>query len=127
MAKKLTWKARSYGNGKYCASACGAGCTKEDYLKAKLVASETARALGPEWKSYVHENMGWYPKVISKCGRIKVSKSITCYTAFLGEPDFPGGKWAESGNTAKQAVNNVIATAKRELNKINAVLNGLPV
>lgn len=101
----------------YCSPGCGGDCTYEDYLKAQLNAEKLARKLGPRWKPDVWENLGWHCRAISSNGAIKVYPSLgdKTYTAFAGEADFPGGKWAESGSTPKKAVQNVIAKVRYEM------------
>ena len=69
--KPLSWKPRLQGEI-YCSPACGGGCTKVAHDAAKKQASELAKQLGKGWKPHVWENLGWFAKAISSCGRIKV-------------------------------------------------------
>lgn len=55
----LSWKPVRYGS-RYCAPACGSGCTVEDYEAAKRAGTAIARQLGPDWKVRLNENMGWF-------------------------------------------------------------------
>lgn len=112
-----------------CARWCGAGCTKEQYDQARRRAKALAKRLGPGWKTFVYENMGWHYNVVSKCGRIKVHEHVSekgYYTAFFGDPG-PGGQWYAHGRTPQQALASVVAQAKRDLRKINAFLKDLPL
>lgn len=45
---------------KYCAPACGRGCTIMEYDAAVIAANELVAALGPAWETRVHENLGWH-------------------------------------------------------------------
>jgi hypothetical protein len=126
-SKPLSWKAKRHG-AIYCAPACGGGCTWKAYQAAVSNARVLARRMGKGWKTRVHENLGWHYNVISPCGRIKISgKEFGTYTAFLGDKKDTVciGSWAEHGNTPEQAMARVIKTAKAQLAKINAAIDGL--
>jgi len=114
-----------------CAPWCGRGCTKTEHDVALRVAQQTAHALGKGWTPQVNHNMGWYPYVVSECGRVKVHPDvyggrIRGYTAFLGEPG-PGGRWAEHGLTARAAAQRVMDVAQADLRRIGALVTALPV
>ncbi len=129
--KALSWRARHYVKdhvGRYCAPACGFHCKVEDYVKAEQRAKTLARRLGKGWTPDVWENLGWHYAVISPCGRIKVHPSISggdASLAFLGERGSSGGRWSQHGATPEKAIANVIRSAKAELRKIGATLEGL--
>jgi hypothetical protein len=53
------WKARRYGD-KFCAPACGGGCTYAAFRLATRRATDLCKALGPGWKPDVWENLGWH-------------------------------------------------------------------
>ena len=139
MAKPLSWKAKRKGDI-YCAPACGANCTWAAYQKAFERGRLCVAELGKGWTIRVAENMGWHTTVLSPCNRIKVSISpvsgtpaetligtLNSYTAFLGDAeDICGGKWAESGDTPAEAVNNVVRKAAAELARMNAYIKALP-
>lgn len=114
-------------NGVRCETWCGRGCTKKEHDRAARLALATSRALGPKWVPALNHNMGWYASAVSSCGRVRVSANVwwkdksVSYTAFLGE-----GKWAEQGETPRKAVLKVYEVATAELNRLNAVLRGLP-
>lgn len=103
----------------YCAPACGGKCTIIQHDQAVILANRVAKRLGEEWKPYVMENLGWHSKVehASECLKISINKygKRVSYTAFLGEPKSAGGTWAESGDTAEEAIENVCAVAHAEL------------
>lgn len=124
----------------YCSPLCGMGCTHEAFLTAHNRANLLCKRLDRTtkikgWTKRVWENLGWHYSAISPCGRIKlhthhfaankVHKAFISYTAFLGDKDSSGGTWAEHGDTPAEAVKKVIAVAKAQLAKIDAVLNGL--
>ena len=105
----------------YCGSGCGSGCTWADYQEACIQATRLARRLGPGWRPYVHENLGWHYKVISPDGTMKVCpNSRRCclgkpysYTAFFGGADcVAGGRWAESARTPEAAIRKVLGVAR---------------
>lgn len=77
----LNWKARRLGD-KYCAPACGRGCTHAEYKKAKASASALVQKLGPGWTAHVFENLGWHYKATR--GQIEVHRSAGFgYIAFF--------------------------------------------
>jgi hypothetical protein len=129
MARPLSWKAVRKGP-RYCAPACGGGCTVTMYNAAVLGSRELAKRLGAGWEPHVWENLGWHYKAISPCGRIKVHPYIIgcraqSYSAFLGSPGVAGGRWVGDGGTPERAVRDVVRIAKRELRSLGAVLEGL--
>lgn len=114
----------------YCSPACGGGCTFAAYENAHKLANSLAKRLSSPratWTTYVHENLGWHYSVISPCGRIMVSedRGSPRYSALFGEPFSHMGIWVARGRTAKAAVRNVIQVAERELEKIQAHLDGV--
>jgi hypothetical protein len=108
----------------YCSPACGGGCSRESYEKAHVSAKKLASRLGKGWTPSVWENLGWHYCVISPCKRIKVHCNGN-YTAYLGEPNSTGGRWAESGKTPESAIKKTVAAAKADLKKIGACIAGL--
>lgn len=122
--KKLSWDPVSSG-GVYCAPACGRDCTKEEHDRACGAAIRMTQNLGLGWTMRVWENLGWHHEAISSCGRIKVSPTANGYVAFLGSPDSDGGRWAECGDSPREAIDAVIAVARAELAEVGAVLGGL--
>lgn len=107
----------------YCASWCGRGCTRAEFEKANRKARKLANQLGKGWEPFVWENLGWYWSAVN--GGMKVHPSFDGYTAFLGEPDNSGGRWAEHGNTPKAAVDNVIAKAEEERDLITSCIDAV--
>lgn len=89
---------------------------------AEDAAAALAERLGPGWIPRVWENLGWHFAVTSTCGRWKVHKSgygtNVFYTAFLGEPDSPGGWWAEAGDTPELAIENTRRVAREQVEAI---------
>ncbi len=119
----------------YCAPACGGGCTYVAHLDAhtngKKLCALLNRTIGTGWKPDIWENLGWHYRAISACGRIKVhpfhaGSYARGYTAFLGEPDSPGGTWSAQASAPAASVRKVIAMAKAELDNISAIMTGLP-
>lgn len=123
--RKLSWEPIRLGDV-FCAPACGRGCTFDEYTAAHDNGAALAGYLGEGWTWKVHENLGWHFQAISPCGRIKVvGNRRHGYTAFLGEVDFPGGRWSEHGKLPEQAVAAVLRKAKVERDEIAQLLNGL--
>lgn len=111
---------------KRCAPWCGHGCTDEQYQKAVRQGDALAKQLGKGWKSRVWENMGWHFAAVSSCGRLEVhSHGGHSFTAYLGEANEPGGRWAEHGHSAKAAVRATVREGKRELAEVAALVEGL--
>ncbi len=108
-----------------CATWCGRGCTEEEYQQAIRSSHALAKRMGKGWKPNVWENLGWHYAVVSPCRRLKVHPCGRSFTAYLGEPDCPGGRWAEHGSTPKAAVRNVLRVARREADVIAALVEGL--
>jgi len=111
---------------KRCAKWCGRGCTEAEYQRAVRAGAALAARLGKGWKPVVWENLGWHHQAVSPCGRLKVHPNHgKGFTAFLGEADFPGGTWAESGATPKAAVRAVVCDARRDVASITSLVEGL--
>lgn len=123
--KKLSWNPKRYGD-KFCAPACGRGCTVDEHSRAWESATALADELGTGWHEKVHENLGWYYKVVSACGRIEVTSfGSDSFTAFLSEAHQGGGRWTGRGTTPQEAVNEALAAAREELAVITKILDGL--
>lgn len=128
--RALSWKPLRRGPI-YCAPACGFRCTWAAHEAAKRRAQELSIRLGKGWRPHVWENMGWYYEAISPCGRLKVSPSVhrgrvLHYTAFLGPASSPGGRWAEHGGTAEEAIRNVVRVGVEDLRELGAYFRDLP-
>lgn len=111
----------------FCAPFCGRKCTHKEYLAAKQGAADLVRKLGKGWKPRVWENMGWHYSAVSKDGRIKVHthkypNSPRDYTAFLGDADSPGGRWAMHGSTPQAALRAVLKRALEEKREVDAMV-----
>lgn len=44
----------------YCSPRCGGNCTRAAWNAAKANAARLAKDLGPGWKPWVWENLGWH-------------------------------------------------------------------
>lgn len=127
----LSWKPKRQGD-RYCAPACGRGCTMKEYEEASVKGGALATRLGQGWTVRIWENLGWHYAVQSPCQRIRIhpniywkTRKVESYTAFLGERNSSGGKWAEHGKTPEAAMRNVIRVAKADLDALSAALHGL--
>jgi hypothetical protein len=99
----------------YCSPSCGGGCTLAAYEKATTTSRDLAAELGAGWSPNVWENLGWHCSVTSPCGRVTVHVDKKGFTAFLGPDSRSGGKWAESADTAREAIEKVFQTARENL------------
>lgn len=123
--ESLSWEPVKTGS-RYCAPACGYGCTQDEHDRAVALAELLASTLGPDWTTRVWENLGWHYEVRSPCGRLSVHPgSGAGFTAFLGAPGGIGGRWAEHGNTPQEAIDRTVAVATAEYNEIGSILEGL--
>jgi hypothetical protein len=97
---------------RFCAPACGRGCTAQQYDTAVAKADALAARLGPGWEAVVWENLGWHHKAVSACGRWKVHPSHgSGYIAFIGDKG-PGGNWTGFGKTPAAAIRAALKAAK---------------
>ena len=115
MPEALSWKPVRKGR-RYCAPACGHGCTYGEYRAAQIKSKALSMMLGPEWQPHVWENMGWHYCAKSHNGFIKVHPLINGgeYHAFLGK-DSAGGRWVSDGHKdPKECVRDVVRMAKDE-------------
>jgi hypothetical protein len=122
---ELSWEPVRRGEV-YCSPACGCGCTWEAYQEILQKAENLAKRMGKGWTPRVWENMGWYGKVVSPDGFLKlhIRSAVVgrdSYTAFLGE-DESGGRWAESHTVPEQAVKLVRKRGMEELRIIAKLL-----
>lgn len=110
----------------YCSPGCGARCTIFQFDHAGILANQTAMRLGKNWKPRVHENMGWFAGVVDETGCWHVSvnelQGNISFTAFLGDGNGPGGKWAESADTPEEAIEKVRKAASRELKRLQTMI-----
>lgn len=117
---------QSKKNIRKCADWCGGGCTQEEYDRAVLLADKLVEHLGEGWVPQITENLGWHARAVSASGTVKVcARGDRGYVAYLGDANFPGGRWVEYGDTPKGAVSAVMAQAKAEIDKLTGWLEGL--
>lgn len=122
----LSWDPVRQG-ARFCAPACGRGCTHAEWRAATAAADKLCADLGAGWVPDVWENLGWHYSAISACGRWKVHGHSSGYTAFLGEAGCSGGRWAESGVTPQAAIRATWAAARQEIDKLATYLTAAPV
>ncbi len=111
------WTPRRRG-GIFCSPACGGAkgfCTFAAYEKAMAGSLALVAELGPGWRAKVFENLGWHYCATSACGRITVHGDMKGFTAYLGPDSRSGGQWAESGKTAREAIDRTLAAARESL------------
>lgn len=118
--KRGAWKAVRRGDI-YCAPACGHKCTWQEYQTAKLKARALADRLGSGFKPFVHENLGWHYRAVSKDGRIEVFENDRrAYSACIA----PGSFW-HNASTPKAAVAKVVAAVRAKAAELLKVVEGL--
>lgn len=122
VVRSLSWTPRRRGK-LYCAPACGRGCTRAMYERAKREATTLVKVLGPGWKIRVWENLGWYGSAV--CGDIEVG--IRENNAFhRDEPYFalisPGSHHTVA-NTALGAVRKMLFNIQVQRRAIEAMEN----
>lgn len=120
----LSWTPRRDGE-KYCAPACGRGCTWAEHERAVYRASQLCASLGEGWDPQVSENLGWH--FCARRPHLRVYEhtyeNAVCFTAYLSRtPDGVGGDWVANGANAHQAVRLVLAEARKESAAILSLL-----
>ena len=100
----------------YCAPACGAGCTWEEYQRARTEGKALAATLGALWAFRVWENMHWYFEAVSPGGYIAVHGSKGSYTAYFNARF----QFIAHGATGKEAVRKAVALARAALRELSS-------
>lgn len=72
----------------YCSPWCGADCTWAAHQKAQKQAVVLARALGPDWRPRVWENMGWHHSAVHGSLSIADPDRFICFANL--DPQFVG-------------------------------------
>lgn len=105
---------------KYCAPACGRGCTWREFCAAKKAADILAKSLGPKWQAVVHENLGWYFYAKSPCGHIQVHQfNKTNFSAYLNASSY---HVSESSSSARGAMRKVLRRVKQQRDGLTHLL-----
>lgn len=115
--KTLSWTPERSGD-RYCAPACGGGCTWAQYRKAKRAAARLARRLGKGWKGSVSENLGWHFKAF----HTKLNEWVTKPhfhvhqhgDSYWADLTTVTAQWHAHGPTPKAAVSNVLAQLQED-------------
>ncbi len=117
----------------YCSPSCGHGCTFAQYQRVKKTAEKLANRLGEGWTIRVHENLGWFGSVVSKCGRIKVhlpyrffiDGKLDDYSALVSKKGEIGGiHWAHN-KQPEIAILRALDSAKKAADEASALVRGL--
>lgn len=113
---RLSWKAVRKG-ARYCAPACGCGCTYTGYLAAQKSGAALAKRLGKGWRPRVHENCGWHFSAISPCSAVEVHDhgSNGYWANFQGAQQFHA-----NANTPRAAVKKALARGEAALKELTA-------
>ena len=113
--KELSWDAEAIGD-KYCAPACGRGCTVKEHREAVELADKLVALLGPGWKPVVWENLGWHYRATKGLITVYETRVDSSFVALLARtPDQQFGRWHGHGKTPKAAINVVIQKAINEI------------
>ena len=121
----LSWEPVRHGD-RYCAPACGGGCTFAAYQRAHKDAKKLARRLGTGWTTDVWENLDWHWRVRSACQRITLTPcSSRWWMALLCDAGTVYGRYSAIDKTPEKAVAAVFAAAKADLARIGASIKGL--
>ncbi len=126
----LSWEPKRDGR-RYCAPACGRGCTEVEYERAKANAAKLAKALGAGWEPLVWENLGWHwgasAPHIRVLGFMFKSRAPNKYSAWLHmAPEGSGGQqWTAESDDPCEAVRKVVSEARDDLDAIAAMLRAV--
>ncbi len=98
--------------GVYCSPACGAGCKKKAYDRAKNSADRLANRLGHGWVPEVFENLGWHYSVSKGHATVRQQDDGN----YSAELDIEGVKqiWLNDFSDPRDAVTALLA----ELNDV---------
>src|SRR5690349_6910567 len=90
--RSLSWKPKASGD-RYCAPACGRGCTRAEYDTAVSNATALVKQMrGTSWCPVVFENMGWHWRAISGPVQVYPSHDGRFWVMIGGRPkDNAGG------------------------------------
>jgi hypothetical protein len=127
----LSWTPKRQGN-RYCAPACGRGCTIGEFRRAERQALKMAARLslvqtdvkGGRWKIRVHENLGWHWSV-SKGLVVLHADGGNSYSAFLEIAGPWGGNLVVSARSPHGAVKAVLSQARAQLKPMTALAKRL--
>lgn len=116
-----SWAAVRSGE-RYCAPACGLGCTFAEFEEAHRKANAWAEELGEGWVPVVHENLGWHWSV--QRGPIKLQNEYRNY---------PSNRWSTTGtgmfsgngSTPHIALCDLRHQLEREIERMNKWLENI--
>jgi len=125
--RPLSWTPKANGD-RYCAPACGRGCTKTEYDNAVVNADALVKRLkGTGWRPVIFENMGWHWRAISGPVQVYPSDGGKFWAMIGGRPkDNVGGLamwtperclYAKDPNRAVRAALRYVENKMAELNK----------
>jgi hypothetical protein len=121
-----SWKPKANGH-KYCAPACGRGCTRAEYDKAITNAAALVKRLkGKGWRPVVFENMGWHWRAISGPVQVYPSGDGKFWAMIGSKPkDNAGGlaMWTPERCLYSKDPNRAVRAALRHVENTMADLN----
>jgi hypothetical protein len=116
----LSWKPVRRGN-RFCAPACGRGCTVQEHRDAERQALKLAARLasvqtdvkGRRWKIRLFENLGWHWRITK--GAVTVYKSGRTYSACFNISGPWGGNAVSFDDTPERAIKSVLDKIRVQL------------
>lgn len=112
------WQAVHNGD-KYCAPACGGGCTYADYVKAVADAQTAALAMGEGWEPVVWENLGWHSKIVHPHCEIYLHRST-----YWIDMRLPGlGQISNYYDNPKEGLREMVEEIKHRILQAQEALN----
>jgi len=124
--EKLSWDAVRNGEI-YCAPACGANCTHDEYLKAHanadLLIEKFENEIGGKWKKNIWENLGWHYSVSLVGGNITIHENKETYDVFGFNGSSPSSIHVNDTSTSiKELIHKQLKKVKEEADKYNTYL-----
>jgi hypothetical protein len=125
-----SWRPKANGT-RYCAPACGRGCTRAEYDAAVANAAALVKRLrGTGWKPLVFENMGWHWRAVSGPVQVYPTDGGTKFWCMIGDrvKGSPGGlaMWTPSRcaqfKDPNRAVRDALLHVERKMANLNEVL-----
>lgn len=122
--KRDRWKAVRRGQ-RFCAPACGRGCTIHEYNAAKRNADAMVKALGQGWRAVLSENLGWFARAEHPASGCSVSWHDQRHFWATTQCAGPLGQVHSHASTARAAVNNVRKMLRASIVQAESLLSHL--
>ena len=117
--QELSWTPMRSG-ARYCAPACGRGCTYTEYEAAKAVADSIVAELGGAWLPRVEENLGWFGSAWTGGD---YTEAVRLYPHGPGRGYWATFRtWSADGQTPTAALRGLIEKARGEVEALREAL-----